>query len=145
MPASRSTVDELVDGRFRLVFPDPNPPAEVQRVVLCTGKVGHELIERRDKLGTAATIVRLEQLYPFPADEVAAVLEAHPGAELVFAQEEPENMGAWRFVRGRLRWLLGEKAPVGYVGRDESGSPATGTGSIHDAEQDDLLTRAVSA
>jgi 2-oxoglutarate dehydrogenase E1 component len=110
--------------------------------VLCTGKVGHELLERRDKIDAPAAVVRLEQLYPFPGDEVRAVLEAHPGAELVWAQEEPENMAAWRFVRGRLRRLLGEGAVVRYIGREESGSPASGTQTIHDAEQDDLLTAA---
>jgi 2-oxoglutarate dehydrogenase E1 component len=152
MPASRSPVDELTGGRFHEVLTDPGEPEpggsgaspvpEVRRLVLCTGKVGHELLERRDKTDAPAAVVRLEQLYPFPAAEVQAVIDAHPGAELVWAQEEPENMGAWRYVRGRLRRLLGEGAVVGYVGREESGSPASGTQTIHDAEQDELLTAA---
>jgi 2-oxoglutarate dehydrogenase E1 component len=142
MPASRSPVDELTSGRFQEVMADPAAPAEVRRVVLCTGKVAHELLDRRDKTGAPAAVVRLEQLYPFPADALRAVLDAHPGAELVWAQEEPENMGAWRFVRGRLRRLLGEGAVVRYVGREESGSPAGGTQTIHDAEQEELLTAA---
>ncbi|MGH9042836.1 MAG: 2-oxoglutarate dehydrogenase E1 component, partial [Acidimicrobiia bacterium] len=107
-----------------------------------TGKVAHELLERRDKIGAPAAVIRLEQLYPFPGEALRKLIDVHPGAELVWAQEEPENMGAWRFVRGRLRRLLGEGAVVRYVGRDESGSPASGTQTIHDAEQDDLLTAA---
>jgi 2-oxoglutarate dehydrogenase E1 component len=144
MPASRSPVEALVSGRFAEVLPDPNPPEEVRRIVLCTGKVAHELMERRDKIGAPAAIVRLEQLYPFPADDLRAVIDASPGAELVWAQEEPENMGAWRFVRGRLRRLLGEGAVVRYVGREESGSPASGTQTVHDKEQDELLTAALT-
>ncbi|MGH8998681.1 MAG: multifunctional oxoglutarate decarboxylase/oxoglutarate dehydrogenase thiamine pyrophosphate-binding subunit/dihydrolipoyllysine-residue succinyltransferase subunit, partial [Acidimicrobiia bacterium] len=144
MPASRSGVDELISGRFCLVLGDPAPPDEVRRVVLCTGKVGHELLERRDKAEAPALVVRLEQLYPFPAAEVRAVVEAHPGAALLWAQEEPENMGAWRYVRGRLRWLLGEATPVAYAGRVESGSPASGSGPAHEAEQEELLQRALS-
>jgi 2-oxoglutarate dehydrogenase E1 component len=142
MPATRSPVDELVAGRFHDVLADPGAPSDVRRVILCTGKLGHELLERRDKVGAPATIVRLEQLYPFPADALRQILDAHPGVELVWAQEEPENMGAWRFVRGRLRSLLGEGAVVGYVGREESGSPASGAQSVHDREQEDLLNRA---
>ncbi len=142
MPASRSPVDELTTGRFREVLTDPAEPSEVRRLVLCTGKVGHELLERRDKTDVPAAVIRLEQLYPFPAEEVRSIIDAHPGAELVWAQEEPENMGAWRFVRGRLRRLLGEGAVVRYVGREESGSPASGTQTIHDAEQEELLTAA---
>ncbi len=142
MPASRSPVDELTGGRFQEVLGDPAAPEPVRRLVLCTGKVGHELLERRDKTGASAAVIRLEQLYPFPGEELKALVETHPGADLVWAQEEPENMGAWRFVRGRLRRLLGEGAVVRYVGREESGSPASGTQTIHDAEQDELLTAA---
>ena len=142
MPASRSPVDELTSGRFHEVLNDPAAPAPVGRVVLCSGKVGHELLERRDKIGAPAAVIRLEQLYPFPGDALREIVDAHHGAELVYAQEEPENMGAWRFVRGRLRRLLGEGAVVRYVGREESGSPAGGTQTVHDAEQEELLTAA---
>jgi 2-oxoglutarate dehydrogenase E1 component len=142
MPASRSAVDELVSGSFQEVLADPGAPDTVQRVVLCTGKVGHELMERRDKIDAPAAVVRLEQLYPFPDSELEATLAAYPGAELVWAQEEPENMGAWSFVRGRLQRMLGEGVPIRYAGREESGSPASGTQTVHDKEQDELLTTA---
>ena len=141
MPASRSPLDELVSGRFHEVLADPSPPSEVRRVVFCTGKVGHELIERRDKVQAPVTVVRIEQLYPFPVDEVRTVLAEHPDAEPVWVQEEPENMGAWRFVKGRFRRM---DVPLDYVGRVESGSPASGTQTAHDNEQDELLTRAVN-
>jgi multifunctional 2-oxoglutarate metabolism enzyme len=142
MPATRSAVDELVSGQFQEVLADPGAPETIHRVVLCTGKVTHELIERRDKIGAPAAVVRLEQLYPFPDEQLRAVLAAHPGAELVWAQEEPENMGAWSFVRGRLQRLLGEGVTIRYAGRLESGSPASGTQTVHDKEQDELLAAA---
>ncbi|HLF41566.1 MAG TPA: multifunctional oxoglutarate decarboxylase/oxoglutarate dehydrogenase thiamine pyrophosphate-binding subunit/dihydrolipoyllysine-residue succinyltransferase subunit, partial [Acidimicrobiia bacterium] len=139
MPASRSSVDELTAGRFCEVMADPSPPADVRRLVFCTGKVGHELIERRDRLAAPAAVIRVEQLYPFPVDEVRSLVEAHAGAETLWVQEEPENMGAWRFVKGRFRRM---DVPLDYVGRPESGSPASGTQTAHDREQDDLLGRA---
>jgi len=144
MPASRSPVEELVAARFHEVLADPNPPGEVRRIVLSTGKIAHELLERRDKVGAAAVVVRLEQLYPFPFDQVRSVLDAYPGADLLWVQEEPENMGAWRFVRGRLRWMLGEM-PVGYVGREESGSPASGSAAVHDREHEEIMQGAFGA
>ena len=139
MPASRSSVDELVSGRFSEVLDDPAGPEGVKRAVLCTGKVGHELIERRDKLSAPAAVVRIEQLYPFPQESLCAVLAGYPGAELVWAQEEPENMGAWRFVKGRFRRM---DTPLDYIGREEGGSPASGTQTVHDREQDEILQQA---
>src|SRR5205807_7556279 len=109
MPASRSAVSELTDGRFQPVLLDRDaPPAEVvRRGVLCAGKFGHELIERRNKENAPVTVLRLEQLYPFPGAELLRALEDYPERELVWAQEEPENMGAWQFVDKHLRRLLG--------------------------------------
>jgi 2-oxoglutarate dehydrogenase complex dehydrogenase (E1) component-like enzyme len=142
MPASRSPVEQLVSGRFCEVLRDPAPPEEVRRVVLCTGKVGHELLDRRQKEGAPAAVVRLEQLYPFPDRALAEVLRDHAGAELVWAQEEPENMGAWAFVHGRLHAHLGEGSVVRCVARPESASPASGSQTSHDREQDELLAAA---
>ncbi|HYT39750.1 MAG TPA: multifunctional oxoglutarate decarboxylase/oxoglutarate dehydrogenase thiamine pyrophosphate-binding subunit/dihydrolipoyllysine-residue succinyltransferase subunit, partial [Acidimicrobiia bacterium] len=129
MPASRSAVSELTGGRFRPVLLDREaPPAEtVRRVVLCSGKFGHELIERRNKEGAPAAVIRLEQLYPFPGTELLAALDAYPERQLVWAQEEPENMGAWHFVDDHLRRVLGGDAGIGHVAREESGSPASGS------------------
>ncbi|HVW35578.1 MAG TPA: multifunctional oxoglutarate decarboxylase/oxoglutarate dehydrogenase thiamine pyrophosphate-binding subunit/dihydrolipoyllysine-residue succinyltransferase subunit [Acidimicrobiia bacterium] len=144
MPATRSAVSELTGGRFSPVLVDPEPPENVRRVVLCTGKFGHELIERRNKEAAPVAVIRIEQLYPFPHGEVQAAVAAHPGAELVWAQEEPENMGAWRFVEGQLHRALGPGATVIPVARTESGSPASGSQTVHDREQDDLLSAAIS-
>ncbi|HYH48285.1 MAG TPA: multifunctional oxoglutarate decarboxylase/oxoglutarate dehydrogenase thiamine pyrophosphate-binding subunit/dihydrolipoyllysine-residue succinyltransferase subunit, partial [Acidimicrobiia bacterium] len=144
MPASRSAVSELTDGRFAPVVGDKEAPESVQRVVLCTGKVGHELIERRNKVSAPVAVIRLDQLYPFPAADLKAALDAHPDAELVWTQEEPENMGAWSFVQSQFRRAFGADRPLTPVARDESGSPASGSQTVHDREQDDLLTAAIS-
>ena len=145
MPASRSAVSDLTDGRFAPVLGDQDsPPGEtVRRVVLSTGKFGHELIERRNKENAPVAVIRLEQLYPFPATDLKAVLEAYPDAELVWAQEEPENMGAWSFVQSHLRRVLGPDVAVTPVAREESGSPASGSQTVHDREQDQLLAAAI--
>jgi len=146
MPASRSAVSELTGGRFEPVLLDPEaPPADsVRRVVLCTGKFGHELIERRNKENAPVAVLRLEQLYPFPGAAIQRALEAYPETELVWAQEEPENMGAWVFVDDHLRRVLGGDSGIRHVARRESGSPASGSQTIHDKEQDELLAAAIS-
>ncbi|MQA76763.1 MAG: hypothetical protein GEU88_21135, partial [Solirubrobacterales bacterium] len=89
-------------------------------------------------------VIRLEQLYPFPTADLKTALEAYPGAELVWAQEEPENMGAWSFVQSQIRRTLGPDVTITPVAREESGSPAGGSQTVHDREQDDLLTAAIS-
>jgi len=146
MPASRSAVSELTGGRFQPVLLDRDGPAAdtVRRVVLTTGKFGHELIERRNKENAPVAVFRLEQLYPFPAEELVAALEAYPETELVWAQEEPENMGAWRFVDIHLRRILGDDTGIRHVAREESGSPASGSSTVHDKEHDELLAAAIS-
>jgi 2-oxoglutarate decarboxylase len=146
MTASRSAVSELTSGGFSPVLGDREAPeAEtVRRVVLCSGKIGHELIERRNKDNAPVAVLRLEQLYPFPGAELTAALGAYPGAELVWAQEEPENMGAWRFVEDHLRRVLGSDVVVTPVAREESGSPASGSQTVHDREQDDVLAQALT-
>src|SRR5439155_1338269 len=124
-----SAGSERTGGRFEPVLLDADgPPAEtVRRVVLCTGKFGHELIERRNKENAPAAVLRLEQLYPFPAAELQRALEAYPETELVWAQEEPENMGAWGSVDHHLRRELGGDSGIRHVARRESGSPAAST------------------
>ncbi|MGH9024363.1 MAG: multifunctional oxoglutarate decarboxylase/oxoglutarate dehydrogenase thiamine pyrophosphate-binding subunit/dihydrolipoyllysine-residue succinyltransferase subunit, partial [Acidimicrobiia bacterium] len=156
MAATRSSGEEMVSGRFREVLPDPALPAGGRRVLVCSGKVGHELLERRARHGgpdLGVAVVRLEQLYPFPTSELAEALAPHPGAEVVWVQEEPENMGAWSFVRSLLPGVVssGETGTSGpgapgqarRIARPPRGSPATGTQSAHDAEQEMLLTTAL--
>jgi 2-oxoglutarate dehydrogenase E1 component len=123
--AAVSPIEELASGTYRAVIPDPAPPADVSRVVLCSGKVYYELAEARPA-GSGVALHRVEQLYPFPTAEVRALLDAAPGAEVVWCQEEPRNMGAWSFV---LQHFLDELPDVRlrYVGRDPAASPAGGS------------------
>jgi 2-oxoglutarate dehydrogenase E1 component len=142
MKVTQSPVDELTTGAFRPILLDPGAPpaAHVQRVVYCTGKFGHELIARRDELGAPVAVIRVEQLYPIPEQEIADALASYPNAEQVWwAQEEPENMGPAAFAMPRLRALVRDRAEVRWVARESSASPATGSPKISDAEQETLL------
>ncbi|HSL58417.1 MAG TPA: multifunctional oxoglutarate decarboxylase/oxoglutarate dehydrogenase thiamine pyrophosphate-binding subunit/dihydrolipoyllysine-residue succinyltransferase subunit, partial [Acidimicrobiales bacterium] len=143
--SARSSIDELTQGSFLEAIDDASvtDPSSVRRVVLATGKVTHEAIAARDTRGAAAAVVRIEQLYPWPFDAVAAALDRYPNArEIVWLQEEPENMGPWNFVKGRLYEAHGDTHAIRRVSRDESGSPATGSAAIHAQEQEELLERA---
>ena len=120
------------------------PKEKTTRLVLCTGKVYYDLIgaESRDQNGHVA-ITRVEQLYPFPAVEVAAVIAEYPALEeVVWTQEEPRNMGAWHFVERRLRDLVGD-LPLRYVGRPERASPAEGFADVHEREQKRIVAEAL--
>jgi 2-oxoglutarate dehydrogenase E1 component len=140
-PASRSPVAELAEDGFHAVLDDPTRPAEVRRVVLCTGKVAHELRAERDARKAPVSVVRVEELYPFPAEELSGVLANYPArVELFWLQEEPENMGAWTLVRGELVDRM--RRPVTLAARERSASPATGSASVHETEQRQLLDRA---
>ena len=116
---------------FRFVIPEIDaikPPEQVKRVVLCSGKVYYDLLtERREKAISDVAIMRLEQIYPFPEKTLARELTPYRNADVVWCQEEPENMGAWSFVDRRLEKVLAGldiagKRPV-YVGRDAAASP----------------------
>jgi 2-oxoglutarate dehydrogenase complex dehydrogenase (E1) component-like enzyme len=126
------------------VLPDPARPANPTRIVFATGKFALELIARRDQVNAAVEIVRLEQLYPWPAHDIAAVLDRAPQAEVFWAQEEPGNMGARYFARRRIEELASGRS-VQVVARHESPSPASGSSTVHDAEQAALLEVAVPA
>jgi 2-oxoglutarate dehydrogenase E1 component len=116
----------------------------ITRVVLATGKVAHEAIARRNEINaTDVAVVRIEQIYPWPVDDLATVLARYQNLdELVWLQEEPKNMGAWPFVHHELHRHLREMK-VRHVARAESASPATGSSLVHTAEQADLLRRAI--
>jgi 2-oxoglutarate dehydrogenase E1 component len=145
LPAASSSLDELTSGTFRRVLPDPAaPPASgVARVMLCSGKVYYDLAEERARRGDARTaIVRLEQLYPWRAEQVREAVAAYPAArELVWVQDEPHNMGAWLFVAPRLRALF-PALSLREVTRPESASPATGSHKAHVIEQERLMKEA---
>jgi 2-oxoglutarate dehydrogenase E1 component len=141
-----STVEELANGRFQRVIPEIEPldPAQVKRVVLCSGKVYYDLLaERRKRNEQRVALVRVEQLYPFPADAIREALAPFQReSEILWCQEEPRNMGAWPMFD---EWL--EEATEGrprYVGRKASASPATGSQKKHAAEHEKLLSEALS-
>ena len=136
---SSSTVEDLGAERFQKVVGDRDV-ADARRVILCTGKIGHELKREREKRQDKATaVVFLDQLYPFPEKELAAEFERHPNVrDVVWVQEEPANMGALFFVQPRIERLL--RRPIRSVKRSASGSPATGSSKAHAMEQQTLLT-----
>ncbi len=144
---SRSPIDALATpgSTFQEVIePIPHPdPTSVKRVVLASGKVAAEAEEYRETHGLPAAVVRTEQLYPWPFEDVADALRRYSNArEVVWLQEEPENMGAWNSVKGRLYEAHGDSHRIRRVSRTESGSPATGSRAIHIQEQQELLHRA---
>ncbi|MGZ6980422.1 MAG: multifunctional oxoglutarate decarboxylase/oxoglutarate dehydrogenase thiamine pyrophosphate-binding subunit/dihydrolipoyllysine-residue succinyltransferase subunit, partial [Acidimicrobiia bacterium] len=146
MPQTRSHVDDLTAGAFRETLDDPSTdlePATVRRVMLCSGKLGHELMERREELQAPVAVVRVEQLYPWPEEQILAILDRYPGAEqLWWVQEEPANMGAWNFVHGRLHRILRDRVELRHIARPTSPSPASGSLTVHEREQEQLLAGA---
>jgi 2-oxoglutarate dehydrogenase E1 component len=138
---SASPVADLARERFLPVVPDAGDFGEkgAQRLLLCTGKVGHELKRERERLkqGGTTAVVFLDQLYPFPEKELEAELARHPEAQIVWVQEEPANMGALFFVLPHVQRLAGR--PVRTIKRSASGSPATGSAKAHTLEQKALL------
>jgi 2-oxoglutarate dehydrogenase E1 component len=148
-PQAVSPLDELASGRFHRVIKDPaNPtPEKIDRVLLCSGKIYYDLIAHRQELGREdVAIVRVEQLYPFPRKALAAALEPYPaGTRVVWVQDEPENMGAWPFLRLRFGERLFGRHPLSGISREESASPATGSLSSHRLEQQELIDRAFAA
>ena len=146
MEQSRSPIDDLAGGDFRLVLDDRSrpEPATVERVALCTGKLGHELMDARDESGAPVAVVRVEQLYPWPETELLVVLDRYPNVnEVCWVQEEPANMGAWNYVHGKLHRLLRGRAELRHVARKASASPASGSFKIHDREQRELIQAAL--
>jgi 2-oxoglutarate decarboxylase len=149
LPAASSRADEFVTGHFRELVLDPAQPdpGKVTGLILCSGKLYYGLAERREEERLAhVSIVRLEQLYPFPKDQILELLGAFPNVrKLRWAQEEPENMGADSFVHAHLHSILPEGVALSHVARPESPSPATGSATIHDQEQQELLRAAFAS
>ena len=142
MKESRSLVSELTSGSFQEILDDPavSDRARITRVVLCTGKVAWDVMGERNKRNASVAVVRIEQLYPFPIAGLNEILARYPNAkQVVWVQEEPENMGAWHFVDDLVWGIKNQGFDWRHVARFESGSPATGSKTIHDQELASLL------
>jgi len=151
LPAATSSVMDFSEGRFQRVIDDElasQAPGNVKRLLFCTGKVYYDLVKERERmLGDRAeevAIVRIEELYPCPIDEVSELLAQYANAKAVhWVQEEPANMGAWTHVRDPFDALIADRVPLHYSGRKPAASPATGSMRIHRAEQAALLSDAL--
>ena len=143
LPAAASSLAELTSGDFRPVLDDPAAPTDATRLVLCSGKLYYELAAA-DGSPARPAIVRQELLAPFPAEEIRAVLGRYPSVrEVVWAQEEPKNMGAWGYVQEKIQALLPAGVTLRYAGRPERASPAEGYPAVHAAEQARIVGEAV--
>ncbi len=143
-PSASSPIEDLAAPMFQNVLPETGVTTAT-RLLLCTGKIGHELRTEREKRGDTSTgIISVEQLYPWPEAEICAAIDAHPEAkEVVWVQEEPENMGALSFVMPRLRRMVGGRHVLS-VKRSAAASPATGSAKAHEMEQRTLIDLALS-
>ena len=146
-PLVASTPRELEQGRFLSVIDDEEARGRsggIDRVVLCSGKVYVDLVTS-DRRGAArnVSICRVEQLYPFPRIALNEVLGRYPSVrDVVWLQEEPENMGAWQFMRPLLEELIADRCPLRYIGRARSSSPSEGSAAWHQANQRKLIEQA---
>ena len=144
LPASFSPLGELADGAFRKAI-DDGPSDVTDRLLFCSGKIYYELKAAQvgAEGGKRVRIARMEQLYPFPADEIGVILKSHgTGNEIFWVQEEPKNRGAWTYIRGKFDEDFPETR-IGYIGREPSASPAAGTMKQHREEQGSIVLRAV--
>jgi 2-oxoglutarate dehydrogenase E1 component len=142
-PQAVSTLTDLAQGAFHPVLDDPAAPRRATKVLICCGKIYYPLMQRRSEIDAGhIALVRLEQLYPFPEQQLRTVLQTYPDAEAWgWVQEEPENMGGWQFVRNRLQAIIGQ-APF-FVGRPAAASPASGFPSIYRRQQAAISDQAV--
>ncbi len=142
LPAAASTLDDLAEGAFQYVLDDPAAPSAegVKRVVFMSGKLFYEAAKERTRPDVA--LVRVEQLYPYPRTAIRSILERYGNAaEVVWAQEEPKNQGAWSFINPFLAEDVANagRTPLAYVGRPPAASPATGSFKVHQQEQAALI------
>ena len=143
-----SSLDELTHGQYQVLIPETDPidPAEVERVVFCSGKVYYDLLEARRARGqTNVALLRIEQLYPFPKEAFASALEPYAHVEeIVWCQEEPQNQGAWDQIKHRFHNLIQEGKRPYYVGRPASAAPAVGHRAAHVEQHERLIDEALN-
>ena len=147
-PLAISSLEELTEGTFQNAIGeiDAIEPSQVKRVVMCSGKVFYDLIEERlKKAQTDVAIIRIEQLYPFPYEEVAKLLEPYAHVtDFVWCQEEPQNQGAWYCSKHNFEYVIPEDAKLAYAGRPASAAPAVGYASLHNKQQRELIEQALT-
>ncbi len=143
LPEAASALADLSAGRFEPVIDDANAsPDEVRRLVFCSGKIYYDLAMEGPPAQVA--LIRIEELYPWPHEAIAAIVDRYPNTTtVVWAQEEPKNMGAWAFAAPRLRAAVGTTMPIRYVGRPERASPAEGYMSSHQSRQAAIVSEAL--
>ncbi len=144
MKETASTIKEFTSGHFRRVLQDVNPIENPKRVLVCSGKIAHELMAARDKRNLPVSVVRVEQLHPFPFTELASYFASLTEPfDVRWVQEEPRNMGPASFVAQELRNAAGGDA-VGFdiIARQAMGSPASGSLQWHEKEQAELIDAA---
>ncbi len=141
-PAVMSPLKEFTSGSFQEVIDDGTVTTkDVKRVILCSGKIYYDLLEGQTKRKSKdAAVVRLEQLYPFPENQINAILKKYKGAKVVWAQEEPANMGPLSFIQRMM-----PATPMEFVSRKASASPATGYSKVHKVEQEKIVNQAFGA
>jgi 2-oxoglutarate dehydrogenase E1 component len=142
-----SSIDDLAGGTFQPVIDDASADrAHVTRLVLCQGKIYYDIVGHEDRArASSIAVARIEQLYPFPVEQAGALLRSYPNLrEVVWAQEEPQNMGAWRPIRHRLEEAKPEGVPLLYVGRPWRASPSEGYPTAHHREQDRIVRAALA-
>jgi len=140
MPEAASKLSELTSGQFRPVIDDTvasQARHAITRLVFCTGKIYYDLAVKR---APHVAIVRIEELYPWPGSQVAQIVDLYPAIEeVIWAQEEPKNQGAWQYVAPRLRMSTGNALPTRYIGRPDRASPAEGYAEVHKKEQERII------
>ena len=144
-PDASSPIEDFTHKQFLTVVPD-RAVSDASRILICTGKIGHELLlERKKRKDVSTAVLFIEQLYPFPEEELVAAIEQHPAArDLIWVQEEPANMGALFYILPRLRHLAGQRSVLS-LKRSASASPATGSAKAHEVEQKTLLALAFTS
>ena len=143
-PQAVSHREDLISGRFHHILDDPSvtDPKKIRRVIMCSGKIYYDFVAHRKTVQRDdVAVIRIEQLYPLRVESLERILERYAGAELIWAQEEPENMGAWRYIEDQLREKMELSFP--YVGREANASPAVASARMHKQEQERILINAL--
>jgi 2-oxoglutarate dehydrogenase E1 component len=145
-PLVASSPRELAEGYWQQVIDDEDAaqhPDLIERIIVCSGKIYFDLISSDLwKMTDKVAIIRIEQLYRFPEELLRQILNQYPqSADVVWVQEEPQNMGAWIFVAPRLQKILGDQRRLGYIGRERSASPAEGSSALHAVRQAKIIEK----